>query len=141
MSSDAASVPLVESTFSVDVTFRDAISNDPPAVHSIECLVDTGYTGGIALPESYNEKLMRHQGEELVETPLGTERADTYAVHVVELDETDISPFPITATCSMKNKRHGLLGMEFLRYVDSTIYDDPENKLMNMFFAYVDVEE
>lgn len=122
-------------SFSTEVTLVDPITD---RVFEGLFYIDTGNSDAFALPTDFDETFSSKIGERKRGGVTGGGLlADEYIVRVkqvgdVEMDHLTTCVFSITLDVD-----YGLMGIDFLNYVITTIYDKPESKLLDLEFEYI----
>lgn len=116
------------------------VLSDPTTSHELELtfVVDTGCPDAFAIPTTYDGTFIRKIGQEKRGgTTGGAILADVYIVDVEKIGSLVVNH---TTTCILsltQNWDFGLMGVDFLNYLITKVYDNPNSKLMDIEPAYL----
>lgn len=133
MSAPIETLSLNEKSFKTEVTLENPGTK---RTHSFNCVVDTGNPDAIALPEQYSSKFNRMVGYR-TRGGAGTGKSETYAVEIVQIGTTRVSHLSVAVMSLPSHYSHGLLGIELFKYLIIEIYDDPDDKKMDIEMKYL----
>lgn len=126
-----------QNNFLVDVSFEDGWEVGEP--DTIECVVDTGCTTALALPEGYESKFEKSIGTVIIRGA-GRGESEQYPVKINKVGEHKLN-HTSACTCSLPSHYNiGLLGMEFLIHTNVCIQGVPDNKKMSIDLEHTDVQ-
>lgn len=136
MSNNVLTLEIDENLFWVDIKFQNLIvgedielSNDD---FDLECVVDTGCSADLALPESWEDDLIRDAGEEKVGGFATSGASNAYWIELKRMEDFNVS-LPLRAVCSLPPEfPHGLVGAGVWKEIVLRIYDAPADKKMDL---------
>lgn len=133
--SSTETIAQVDRGFEIDVTLTDPVTDEDL---ELPFKVDTGNPDAFALPLKYEESFLRKVGAE----PRGGVTgggimANVYLVNVTKLGSTEVSHTTVCFFSITKNVDYGLMGIDFLNYLVTRIYDEPDAKLMDLETEYI----
>lgn len=120
--------------------FRGEVRLRDPATSrefSFPCEIDTGNPVAVALPENLGHNFTN----QLTTTVLGGAGTGTlsscWEAEVVSLETLQIDHPTMVVTGLPSGKNYGLIGLDLLRYLDVSIYDQPKDKKMALLDAHI----
>ena len=120
-------------SYRVDIVFERGYASD--GEHKIECIIDTGYTAALALPETYESDFLRSSGDVAIRGS-GAGTAKQYTAKINEVNGYQLN-HPCACTCNLpRYYEYGLLGLDFLTYSNICLHGVPDSKDMTVDMLY-----